>query len=139
MGAAAQLQELLGLDDQELLDVLGTDPLALLSGEADLLPEVPVLVGLVREAEERAGGPVLRRWVRATGPAGRPLDLLLRRDFAAFEDALGVLAERGLILRSTEERPAPHDLAGAAWAPAGVRRRLPSRPDPGASHRASYP
>ncbi len=100
MAAAARVQELLGLDDEELLAVLGTDPIALLTGEADLLPEVPVLLALVTEAEERAGGPVLRRWLRATGPAGRPLDLLLRRDFAAFEDALGVLEQRGLILRS---------------------------------------
>jgi hypothetical protein len=100
MGQAARLQELLGLDDDELLEVLDSDPLALVSGEADLLPEVPVLLALVQEAEERAGAPVLRRWVRATGPAGRPLDLLLRRDFPAFEDALGVLAERGLVLRS---------------------------------------
>jgi hypothetical protein len=41
---------------------------------------------------------VLRRWVRATGPAGRPLELLLARDFAAFEDALRTLAERGFVL-----------------------------------------
>ena len=99
-GAAGRLQDLLGLDDHELLDVLGTDAIGVLSGEADVLPEVPVLLALVDEAHERVGGPVLRRWLRATGPAGRPLDLLLRRDFAAFEDALGVLAERGLILRS---------------------------------------
>jgi hypothetical protein len=38
--------------------------------------------------------------VRASGPAGRPLDLLLRHDFAAFEDALATLAARGFILRS---------------------------------------
>ncbi len=43
---------------------------------------------------------MLRRWVRATGPAGRPLDLLLARDFGGFEDALATLAERGFVLRS---------------------------------------
>jgi hypothetical protein len=43
---------------------------------------------------------VLRRWVRATGPAGRPIDLLVARDFAAFEDALATLAERGFVLRA---------------------------------------
>ena len=43
---------------------------------------------------------MLRRWVRAQGPAGRPLDLLLARDFGAFEDALATLAERGFVLRS---------------------------------------
>jgi hypothetical protein len=37
--------------------------------------------------------------VRAPGPEGRPLDLLLRRDFAAFENALETLAERGFVLR----------------------------------------
>jgi hypothetical protein len=100
MGAAARVQELLGLSDDELLAALGTDPLALLSGDAELLPEVPVLLALAEEARERVGDPVLRRWVRAAGPAGRPLDLLLRRDFAAFEDALELLAERGLVLRT---------------------------------------
>src|SRR5215218_6524011 len=100
MAPLAELQQLLGLDDEELLRVLDSDPLAVLSGEAAVLPEVAVLLALVREAAERAGAPVLRRWVRAPGPAGRPLDLLLRRDFPAFEDALGVLDERGLVLRS---------------------------------------
>ena len=94
------MQVLLGLSDDELLQTLQTDALALVSGEADVLPEVPVLRALAEEAEERAGGAVLRRWVRAGGPDGRPLDLLLRREFAAFEDALTVLGERGLVLRS---------------------------------------
>jgi hypothetical protein len=42
---------------------------------------------------------VLRRWVRAPGPGGVPLERLLARDFLAFEDALAVLAERGFVLR----------------------------------------
>jgi hypothetical protein len=42
---------------------------------------------------------VLSRWVRARGPAGRPIDALLKRDFAAFEDALTNLGERGFVLR----------------------------------------
>ena len=71
----------------------------MLSGELDHKPELPILLDLLAEAEERAGAPVLRRWVRAEGPAGRPLEQLLRRDFAAFEDALGTLAERGFVLR----------------------------------------
>jgi hypothetical protein len=33
------------------------------------------------------------------GPAGRPVDLLVARDFSAFEDALATLAERGFVLR----------------------------------------
>ncbi len=42
---------------------------------------------------------MLKRWVRAPGPAGRPIDALLRRDFGAFEDAVAALAERGFVLR----------------------------------------
>jgi len=42
---------------------------------------------------------VLRRWVRREGPGGRPLDHLLARDFARFEDALVTLADRGFVLR----------------------------------------
>ena len=42
---------------------------------------------------------VLARWVRSTGPNGRPLDHLLARDYAAFEDDLQALAERGFVLR----------------------------------------
>jgi hypothetical protein len=71
-----------------------------LTGELDHRPELPILLDLLAEAEERAGAPVLRRWVRAAGPSGRPLDFLLARDFGAFEDALGTLAERGFVLRS---------------------------------------
>jgi hypothetical protein len=83
-----------------LLTVLDEDPLTVLTGELDHKPELPILLDLLGEAEERAGAAVLRRWVRATGPRGRPLDHLLARDFGAFEDALGTLAERGFILRS---------------------------------------
>ena len=43
---------------------------------------------------------MLRRWLRATGPRGRPLDLLLARDFGAFEDALEDLRERGFVVRA---------------------------------------
>jgi hypothetical protein len=42
---------------------------------------------------------MLRRWVRAKGPHGRPVDLLTARDFAAFEDALEDLAQRGFVIR----------------------------------------
>jgi hypothetical protein len=42
---------------------------------------------------------VLRRWIRADGPNGRPIELLLARDFAAFEDALATLADRGFVIR----------------------------------------
>jgi hypothetical protein len=96
---AARLGELLDLTDEELLAVLDASALELLSGEVELNPALPVLLDLLAEAEERAGPAVLRRWVRAQGPSGRPIELLLRRDFAAFEDALDRLAERGFVLR----------------------------------------
>ena len=96
--SAARLQELLGLSDDELLAVLDADPLEVVSGELDHKPELPILLDLLAEAEERAGAAVLRRWVRAAGPSGRPLDLLVRRDFAGFEDALATLADRGFVI-----------------------------------------
>jgi hypothetical protein len=79
--------------------VLDAGPLEVVSGDLDHKPELPILLDLLAEAEERAGAAVLRRWVRAAGPAGRPLDLLLARDFGAFEDALTTLAERGFVIR----------------------------------------
>lgn len=91
--------ELLGLSEDELCSTLGVDPLTLLSGQLDHRPELGILLDLLSEAEEQAGPAVLRRWVRAAGPAGRPVDALVTRDFAAFEDALGLLAERGFVLR----------------------------------------
>jgi hypothetical protein len=97
--AAAHLQGLLGLTEEELLTVLDADPLTLLSGRLDHRPELPILLDLLAEAEERAGAGVLRRWVRAAGPAGRPIELLINRDFGAFEDALATLADRGFVLR----------------------------------------
>ncbi|HEX4805993.1 MAG TPA: hypothetical protein VFU94_08840 [Conexibacter sp.] len=91
--------DLLGLSEEELCTTLAADPLELLSGQLDHRPELRILLDLLAEAEERAGAAVLRRWVRAAGPAGRPLDALLARDFAAFEDQLATLAERGFVLR----------------------------------------
>jgi len=79
--------------------VLDADPLTLLSGQLDHRPELGILLDLLAEAEERAGAPVLKRWVRAEGPSGRPIDMLLARDFARFEDALTTLAERGFVIR----------------------------------------
>jgi hypothetical protein len=99
VSSAARLQDLLGLSEEELLTTLDADPLAAVAGDLDHRPELPILLDLLAEAEERAGAPVLRRWVRREGPAGRPLDHLLARDFAAFEDALATLAERGFVLR----------------------------------------
>ena len=96
---AVRLMELLGLSEEELCRVLDVDPLTLLSGQLDHRSELPILLDLLDEAAERAGPAVLRRWVRAAGPAGTPIDALVRRDFGAFEDALGELAARGFVLR----------------------------------------
>ncbi len=92
--AATRLMERLGLSDEELMTVLDTDPLSVITDDLDHRPEIGILLALTDEAEERVGGEVLRRWMR-TGP----VDLLLRRDFGAFEDALGDLRDRGFVVR----------------------------------------
>ena len=74
--------------------ILGADPLELISGELEHKPEVPILLDLLAEHDNSG----LRRWLRASGPHGRPLDLLLSRDFAAFETALATLSERGFVV-----------------------------------------
>jgi hypothetical protein len=61
---------------------------------------VPPLLQLTTEPAERLGEERFKRWVRASGPKGRPLDHLLTRDFGAFEDALDDLDERGFIIRA---------------------------------------
>jgi hypothetical protein len=96
---AARLMDLLGLSEDELCRVLDADPLELLSGQLDHRGELPILLALLNEASEQASPSMLRRWVRAAGPKGRPIDALLRRDFAAFENALAELAQRGFVLR----------------------------------------
>jgi hypothetical protein len=98
-GRAARLMELLGLSEAELCRILDVDPLTLLSGQLEHRSELPILLDLLDEASERAGSAVLTRWVRASGPNGRPIDALLQRDFGAFEDALSDLADRGFVLR----------------------------------------
>jgi hypothetical protein len=91
--------DLLGLSEDELCTTLAADPLDVLSGQLDHRPELGILLDLLAEAEEQAGAATLRRWVRATGPRGRPLDALLGRDFPRFEDQLADLAQRGFVLR----------------------------------------
>jgi hypothetical protein len=93
---AAVLQQLLGLSDDELLAVLDAGPLELISGDLDHKPELPILLDLLAEHE---GDSALQRWVRTAGPSGRPLDLLLARDFAGFENALATLSEIGFVIR----------------------------------------
>jgi hypothetical protein len=91
--------DLLGLSEEELCATLDADPLTLLSGQLDHRPELGILLDLLNEAEERAGTTVLRRWVRATGPTGKPIDHLQSRDFQAFEADVDALSERGFLLR----------------------------------------
>jgi len=91
--------DLLGLTEEELCATLAADPLELLSGQLEHRPELGILLNLLADAEQRAGAAVLRRWVRTRNAAGQPLDALLARDFAAFEDQLAVLAARGFIVR----------------------------------------
>jgi len=101
-GRAHALMERLGLSDEELCRVLDTDPLAILSGQEDARPELGILLDLTAEAEERVGGAQLRAWVRRG-----PLEHLLARDFAAFEDDLAGLSERGWVIRADSGRRPP--------------------------------
>jgi hypothetical protein len=90
--AARLLQERLGLGDDELLATLDIDALTLVAGdELPHRPELPLLLALTDEHDPA----LLRRWLRTKGPWGRPLDLLVVRDFGRFEDALADLGERG--------------------------------------------
>jgi hypothetical protein len=86
--SAARLQSLLGLTDEELLTILDSDPLAVITGEEDTRPEVKILLELLGD------DPPPSAWLRAG-----PLDKLLARDFGGFEDALAEFRERGFILR----------------------------------------
>jgi hypothetical protein len=114
----AALIGLLGLTDEETLEIFAVDPLSLISGELDHRPELPILAVLAQAAVEQAGPAGLHRWMRATGPAGRPVDLLVAGDFAGFEDALGTLADRGLVLRSAPSAgPRPDGPPGAGSGP----------------------
>ena len=90
MSLAATLMDRLGLTDEELCAVLDTDPLSVITDDLDHRPEVRILLTLTDEIDES----VLRRWMR-TGPS----DLLLARDFAAFEDAVEEFRRRGLVIR----------------------------------------
>ena len=97
---AVVLMQRLGLTDDELCAMLDADPLTVIADDLAHRPEIQILLTLTAQAQERASPSVLRRWLRA-GPAGRrPVDLLTARDFAAFEDALAELAERGFVLRA---------------------------------------
>lgn len=91
--------DLLGLSEDELCQVLDTDPLTLLSDQLEQPAQLRILLVLLAEAGERTSPAALRGWVRARGPQGRPIDALLERDFGRFEDQLGELASRGFVIR----------------------------------------
>jgi len=93
--ATRLLQERLGLTDEELLTTLDVDALTVLAG--DELPHRPELALLLALTEPHDPA-LLRRWLRARTSRGRPLDLLLARDFPAFEDALSDLEQRGFVI-----------------------------------------
>ena len=98
--AAVLLMERLGLSEDELCVVLDADPLTVIAGDLEHKPQLPILLALTEEAAARVADGVLPRWMRSTGPSGRPLDHLLARDYAAFEDDLQTLANRGFVLRA---------------------------------------
>lgn len=102
---AALLMRTLGLSEDELCQVLDVEPLELLSDQVDHCNELPILLALLDEVQERVGSDVLARWVRAPGPYGRPIEALLARDFARFEHAVSDLGERGFVLRSETDSP----------------------------------
>ena len=79
MSAARDLQERLGLTDDELLQALDADPLALIGDDLDHRPELPILLALTEPHEPS----LLRVWVR-----NGAIDQLLARDFAGFESKL---------------------------------------------------
>jgi hypothetical protein len=95
---AIDLMQRLGLSDDELCEVLAADPIAILTGELAHRPELRILLDLTAEAAQQVGDGVLRSWLRRRGPTGVPFEHLRRRDFAAFEDDLDALAERGFVL-----------------------------------------
>jgi hypothetical protein len=97
--AAALLMDRLGLTEDELCQALDADPLTVIAGELDHKPQLPILLALTGEAAQRVPEGVLRRWVRSSGPNGRPIEHLLARDYTAFEDDLQGLADRGFVLR----------------------------------------
>ena len=89
MVSAARLQTLLGLEDEELLQILGSDPIAVITGEEDMRQEILILLQLLLGDE-----PPPRAWLRAGSPS--PLQRLLQQDFGGFEDALRCIARGAL-------------------------------------------
>ncbi len=100
---SARLIELLELSDEEGCVVLDVDALAMIAGDAETAPELAILLALLDQAAAQVGERTLARWVRSAGPDGQPIDALLARDFIAFERALELLIDRGLVVRGGGE------------------------------------
>ena len=88
----------LGLDEGELCAILDADPIEIVGGALDHRPELGILLEMTAEVEGQVAPGLLARWVRTAGPEGRPLDLLLARDFEGFESALEALVRRGFVI-----------------------------------------
>jgi hypothetical protein len=73
-----------------LLQILGSDAIAVITGEEDQRPEVKILLELLGD------DPPPQAWIKSK------LHLLLQHDFAAFEDALADYRERGFIIRKRD-------------------------------------
>ena len=86
--ALSQLAGRLELSDEETLAIFELDALEAIAGEVEHRPELAILETITAEAQERLGPGALARWLRAGRAPERPLDLLLKGDFGAFEDAL---------------------------------------------------
>ena len=61
--------------------MLDADPLAVIAGELGHRPEVGILLGLTDDASRASAPTSCAAGVRTAGPAGRPIDHLLARDF----------------------------------------------------------
>jgi hypothetical protein len=79
VSTARDLQERLGLSEDELLQVLDADPLSLIGDDLDHRPELAILLALTEPYEPS----LLRLWVR-----NGAIDELLARVFGAFETRL---------------------------------------------------
>jgi hypothetical protein len=90
-GGAHTLMERLGLTEDELCRVLGADALAVVSGQVDADPRLAILLELTGEAGAQIAPAALRAWARREPQRSH----LLGGDFAAFEDDLAALRERG--------------------------------------------
>ncbi|MGI8558508.1 MAG: hypothetical protein ACR2ND_09400 [Solirubrobacteraceae bacterium] len=101
--AAADLLARLDLSDDEVVRIFEASPLDVISGALDARPEVEILLALTAGLDEG----LLRRWLRARGPRGRPVELLTAHDFAGFEDAALEFRERGIVLRSGLQHGSP--------------------------------